>query len=64
MRWDGILQVGVLRCLLYLFDGIGLAARNKELLHEVAAFLRACDMPFIIGGDWNLAPDVLGASGC
>eukprot|EP00975_Prorocentrum_lima_P050836 10651679-Prorocentrum_lima.AAC.1 len=36
---------------------------NWELLCQIAAFLRGYQVPFILGGDWNMDPRALEETG-
>ena len=48
---------------LYLHDGVGMSSENDVLRQYVAAFLKAWGRPFIIGGDMNMDPYTMRASG-
>ena len=48
---------------LYLICSVGMNAANKLICECVAAALRALKSPWVIGGDWNMPPDALAASG-
>lgn len=61
--WDAVVQGGVLLGTVYLLDGIGLAELNINLLQEIAGYVNAIGLPYILSGDWNVAPAVLIASG-
>ena len=45
-----------------LIDSVGLAPENLEVLQEVAIALKQLKGPWILGGDWNVTPQVLAAS--
>ena len=47
----------------YLYCAEGLSSRNLDLLHHIAGVAAALDGPWVIGGDFNIAPDILRASG-
>ena len=47
----------------YLRTGIGMTGENLEILHKIAGLIRAIGLPFVISGDWNVAPQSLEASG-
>ena len=58
--WIGGLLRGGFHCAsIYLKDSEGASERNLNLLQEVAIFLSCLKGPWIIGGDWNMAPQVL-----
>eukprot|EP00969_Alexandrium_andersonii_P366159 15467835-Alexandrium_andersonii.AAC.1 len=44
---------------LYLTSGLGVAGANVDKLSQVGAFLGRLRLPFIVIGDWNLAPRAL-----
>jgi hypothetical protein len=48
---------------LYLISGQGLSQDNLEILAEIRAFVKFWQIPFIIGGDFNLPPEDLIDSG-
>ena len=43
----------------YLRDGLGLKGENVAVFEAVEAALRRVEGPWILGGDWNVAPDKL-----
>ena len=47
---------------LYLHDTEGLSDRNLQLLADVGSNLDVCDMPFLVGADFNMQPDTLKSS--
>ena len=47
----------------YLWNGEGLSKRNLDLLHCLAQVLTTLDGPWILGGDFNLTPELLGECG-
>ena len=61
--WDAVVQGGVLIGSVYLVDGIGLADLNINLLQEIAGYVKAIGLPYILSGDWNVTPAVLESSG-
>lgn len=46
-----------------LKDGQRLCETNLAVLAELPAYLSTVTGPWIVGGDWNLSPDALTASG-
>ena len=48
---------------LYLKDSHGMSALNRAILEDAAGQLRGLRVPWVIGGDWNLEPATLAASG-
>ena len=54
---------GVHACSIWLVDSQGLTDINLTILAEAAAMLGAISGPWVIGGDWNINPQVLRASG-
>ena len=59
---DAIVRGGVYCVSFWLRDSEGLSAPNMALLDELAHALGSLRGPWIVGGDWNLTPDVLSAS--
>ena len=47
----------------YLFHSEGFSERNKTLLNDIASFLAAMSIPFILAGDFNMSQSVFEASG-
>ena len=47
----------------YLHTAQGMSEHNKELLRQVARVVRLVRGPWVIGVDWNMAPEVLAESG-
>jgi len=58
-----VLKGGVLLGSVYLRDGEGLSCSNVELINAVAGYVKACGMPFILGGDWQVCPEDMESSG-
>ena len=58
-----ILRGGVHCFSVYMKDGDGAGETNQAILAELAAILGAVRGPWIVGGDWNMAPEVLARSG-
>ena len=50
---------GVHCCSVYLKDSEGASETNLQLLQEIAIFLSCLKGPWIIGGDWNMSPQIL-----
>ena len=47
---------------IYLKDSEGLSETNVLLLEETVVALNALKGPWIVGGDWNINPDLLRSS--
>ena len=47
----------------YLWTAERLTIRNLELLHALARAVYLLRLPYVIVGDWNLAPGLLCSSG-
>ena len=63
LSWvDGVQRGGVHCGSIWLFDSQGLSDANMALLEEAAVALRLCQGGWILGGDWNITPDLLKAS--
>eukprot|EP00959_Pyramimonas_sp_CCMP1952_P055050 1150453-Pyramimonas_sp.AAC.1 len=64
---SGIAQVPgavtVLVSSVYLYDSEELASRNLDILAAVSARHALCEGPNVIGGDFNMIPEVLVSSG-
>jgi len=58
----GFLPGGVHLGSVYLIDSVGLTDENLHILEVVAACVRQLRGPWILGGDWNVSPQVLAAS--
>ena len=54
---------GIHLCSIWLIDSQGLSESNLAILAEAAALLHSISGPWIIGGDWNINPQVLQGSG-
>jgi len=54
-----VVRAGLHIASIYLRDGVGLDDENLATLHEVAGILRGLRGPWILGGDWNVSPEVL-----
>jgi hypothetical protein len=64
LSWVDGFQRGGLHCgSIWLHDSQGLSEANMSLLEEAAAALRSCKGRWILGGDWNMSPELLRASG-
>ena len=61
--WSGVLVDGVLVASIYAYTGEGSEVANVELLELVARELASCRLPFVLGGDWNMSPAGLAATG-
>ena len=46
----------------YFICGICPTGRNLELLYDLMLYLKALDLPFIIGADWNMEPQLVDAA--
>ena len=55
----GVLRGGIHCCSVYLKDSVGASETNLNLLQEVATFLSCVKGPWVIGGDWNMSPQLL-----
>ena len=64
VRWMGAVCRGGLHLVsVYLWHTEGLSQRNLDLLQCLAGVLRQLRGPWIVGGDFNLTPDMLRTSG-
>ncbi len=63
VHFGGMLTGGLALVSIYLWTSEGLSARNLELLDILGAFLRRLGTPYIVGGDWQMPPQKLEASG-
>jgi len=64
LGWTAAVRRGGLHCgSVYLKDAAGLCEHNLLVLQEIAVALRQLRGPWVLGGDWNLTPDVLQSSG-
>ena len=62
--WMGGVQRGGIHIVsIYLWTGEGLSERNLALLHRLKLVLRALKGPWVVGGDWNIEPELLQSSG-
>eukprot|EP00973_Karenia_brevis_P061226 8512703-Karenia_brevis.AAC.1 len=60
MTWiAGVLRGGIHFASVWLRDSEGLTAENLAILEEIACAIGKLRGPWIIGGDWNIDPDVL-----
>ena len=59
---DAVIRGGVYCVSLWLRHSEGLSPANMAILDELAVALGILDGPWIIGGDWNLTPEILTAS--
>ena len=63
MAWvDGVLKGGMHFASVYLRTSEGLTAANMAILEELAVALKVVKGPWVVGGDWNISPEVLAAS--
>ena len=63
-RWIGAICKGGLHCgSIYPIVSEGMSATNCDLLQAVVEDLASLRGPWLVGGDWNMPPDVLVASG-
>ncbi len=64
LRWIGCAVRGGVHCgSVWLFPSEGLTQRNRRVLEEAALALRGVRGAWILGGDWNMSPDLLRDSG-
>ena len=64
VRWMGAVCRGGLHLVsVYLWTSEGLSQRNMDLLQCLAGVLSRLRGPWLVGGDFNLTPDMLRASG-
>ena len=40
----------------FIHDSVGMNSDSTDILHELAAFLRSLEKPWVVAGDWNLEP--------
>ena len=57
--WGGLLTKGALALSVYAYAEPDAAGLNADLLETVAREVNATRVPFIIGGDWNIKPEIL-----
>jgi len=63
-HWPGIVPGGIIVGTIYLHDGCKVHdEKNQTLLRQLVAALKCIKLPFVVGGDWNMAPMVLASSG-
>jgi hypothetical protein len=58
-----ILRGGLHLGAVYLKDGVGIDDANLDTLQHIAGVLRQVRGPWVLGGDWNVAPAALLATG-
>ena len=63
LHWSGVAKGGVFVGSIYLVTGAGIEAVNAGILARLAVELRLLRRPYIIGGDFQVAPEVLRDSG-
>ncbi len=59
----GLVRGGYGLATVYLWTSEGMSARNLAILDALGAALRGLGIPFVVGGDWNVGPEVLEATG-
>ena len=59
----GVQKGGVHIISIYLWTSEGLTERNLALLHRLKLLVRTLKGPWIVGGDWNVEPELLQSSG-
>ncbi len=59
---DAVFKGGVHCISIWLKDSEGMSATNKAILEELAVVIGGLKGPWVVGGDWNLTPDILMAS--
>ncbi len=63
-KWIGAICRGGLHCgSVYLRAAEGASDANLDILQDIAIDLSSLNGPWVLGGDWNLAPEELAASG-
>ena len=60
---NAVLPGGLVVVSVYLTTAIGYSEQNIAFLNTLGQVLRAIDLPLIVGGDFNLAGEVLEQSG-
>ena len=55
----GVTRGGIHVVSVYLHDSEGLSERNLALLQTLAAAVRTLRGPWVVGGDWNITPEML-----
>jgi len=58
-----MLHIGIIVASVYLHDGPSMSQQNKELLKDIADYLKLFGKPFILGGDWQMSPEEMVGSG-
>eukprot|EP00959_Pyramimonas_sp_CCMP1952_P231078 4830443-Pyramimonas_sp.AAC.1 len=48
---------------MYLYPSLGPQGKNAMLMAAAGAVVESIDGPCIVGGDWNMSPDEVEASG-
>ena len=62
--WLGaVMRGGIHLCSIWLVHSQGLSETNLAILAEAAALLGAIAGPWVIGGDWNISPQLLESCG-
>ena len=61
--WSGLLAHGVVVVSVYAHTGAEAQGLNADLLEGLARELNGLRLPFIAGGDWNMSPAALAATG-
>ena len=59
----GIHKGGVHLISVYLWTGEGLSERNLALLHRLKLLTKTLKGLWVVGGDWNVEPELLQSSG-
>ena len=59
----GVTKEGIHLMSIYLICSVGMNAANKLICECAAVAIRAIKGPWVIGGDWNMTPETLAASG-
>jgi hypothetical protein len=63
-RWVGAVCKGGIHLIsAYFHTGEGLSQRNLDMMHHVARLIASLRGPWVIGGDFNLPPDVVRSCG-
>ena len=66
MNWTAILVRGYVNVIVvtaYFKDGIGMVAENVAMMADIAGWLLAAGLPWLIVADWNTTPELLLQSG-
>ena len=48
VNWGGMLHTGIIVASVYLHDGPSMSQQNKELLKEIADYLKLFGKPFVL----------------